>query len=155
MILSPERDAVIFDAVKNAVGQAHTHGAEANKLPRRNMLYAIGVILALALLIFAGILATPHFPALYLPADKPMFADGAPSWELTIIGETPTEAQGDPIIIDAKVKMGSEWGYGGSVQYKDYLYLRTVNYADPSQIRVLVYHWTVIGGWQYFDDQDI
>lgn len=155
MILSPERDAVIFDAVKSSVQSAYESGVKTATNPRRNYLYATGVLLALALLIFAAVWATPKFPALSLPANKTPFAEGAPNWELTILGNSQAEAQGDAVVIDAKVKMGNEWGFGGSVQYKDYLYLRTVNYADNSQVRVLVYHWTLLGGWQYYDDQDI
>lgn len=155
MILSPERDAVVFDAVKSSVQSAYESGVKDTANPRRNYLYAIGVLLALSLLVFAAVWATPRFPALSLQANKSPFAEGAPSWELTILGDSQAEVQGDAVVIDAKAKMTNEWGFGGSVQYKDYLYIRTVNYADSTQVRVLVYHWTVLGGWQYYDEQDI
>jgi hypothetical protein len=155
MILTVERDEVVFAAVKDGIDQAYLSGTEVNKSSRKPYLYVTGVLLALALLIFAGIWATPHFPTLSVPANKSVFSDGAPNWEQTIITDTPTQAAVDPVVSDVKAKTGTAWTFVGDAQYKDYLYFRTVNMTDNTKVRILVYHWTLIGGWQYFDQQDI
>lgn len=153
MILTPERDAVVFDAVKASVETAYRNGVEVSHNPRKNALYASGVLVALAFLIFAGVWASYHFPAPSLPADKPVFSEGAPNWELAATAGGPTKTATDPVIMDAKVKIGTEWAFVGDVQYKDYLYLRTVNLVDNTQIRILAYHWTPIGGWKFYGEQ--
>ncbi len=154
IIMSPERDAVIFTAVKDGIDQAYQSGTEVNKHSRRPYLYASGVLLTLALLVYASVLATQHFPTLSLPANKSVFVDGAPNWETVIAQDSQAQAQSDFVVVDVKAKMGADWGFAGVVQYKDYLYIRTVNLVDNMKVRTLVYHWTVLGSWQYYDAQD-
>src|SRR5258707_13777691 len=111
MILTPEHDAVIFDAVKTGVETAYQNGVEVTHNPRKNALYASGVVLALILLIVTGVWASQRFPALSFPTNKAIFTDGAPNWELAVSAGTTAQIAADPVIVDAKAKIGSDWTF--------------------------------------------
>jgi hypothetical protein len=148
-VLTPAQDTSAMNAVAPHLQLAYQNGFSEGKLttPTRKTFYTIGIALSLAILLFASYLAFVHHPVISFT----QFATGAPSWERTISNDTKAQVQTDAVVIDAKKRLGTEWGFTAVIQYKDFLYLRGVNISDNTTVRILVYHWS--GSWSYYGEE--
>ena len=150
-LMTPEKDAVMFDAVKSAVDRAYQDGVSVGYNPKRNAIYASIVIVLLTVMLGVGAWAAPQLQVKIPAAVQSQFKAGAPNWELAILQETSQQAALDFVVTDVKARIGTDWGFVSEIQYKDYLFVRLANLTDNLKIKVLVYHWD--SGWKFYDEE--